>query len=126
MTTKIMHKPEYSSDATLSAFDAVIREVREQGISADELEQLKVKWRSDYYATLEGGRGGSMPKYGLMHLLACFTLFDNEPQLVNTILDGFLAVTREEIQAAAKKYLRNEKRAIVFRTPLKTSTKEAA
>jgi len=100
--------------------------LREHGISADELEQLKVKWRSDYYATLEGGRGGSMPKYGLMHLLACFTLFDNEPQLVNTILDGFLAVTREEIQAAAKKYLRNEKRAIVFRTPLKASTKEAA
>jgi len=126
MTTKIMHKPEYPSDATLPAFDAVIREVREQGINADELEQLKVKWRSDYYATLEGGRGGSMPKYGLMHLLACFTLFDNEPQLVNTILDGFLAVTREEMQAVAKKYLRNEKRAIVFRTPVKASTKEAA
>jgi len=86
----------------------VIREVQQNGISADELEQLKVKWRSDYYATLEGGRGGYMPKYGLMHLLACFTLFDNEPQLVNTILDGFLAVTREEIQAAAEKYLRNE------------------
>jgi hypothetical protein len=100
--------------------------VQEQGINADELEQLKVKWRSDYYATLEGGRGGSMPKYGLMHLLACFTLFDNEPQLVNTILDGFLAVTREQIQAAAKKYLRREKRAIVFRTPVKASEKEAA
>jgi len=58
MTTRILHKPEYSSDATLQAFDAVIREVRENGISADELEQLKVKWRSDYFATLEGGRGG--------------------------------------------------------------------
>jgi predicted Zn-dependent peptidase len=121
MTTRILHKPEYSSQATLDAFDAVIRDVRENGISADELEQLKVKWRSDYYSTLEGGRGGYMPKYGLMHLLACFTLFDNDPQLVNTILDGFIAVTREEVQAAAKKYLRNEKRAIVFRTPLKVS-----
>jgi predicted Zn-dependent peptidase len=67
-----------------------------------------------------------MPKYGLMHLLACFTLFDNQPQLVNTILDGFLAVTREEIQAAAKKYLRNEKRAIVFRTPVKASAPNSA
>jgi predicted Zn-dependent peptidase len=52
-----------------------------------------------------------------MHLLACFTLFDGEPQLVNTVLDGFLSVKREEILAAAKKYLRNEKRAIVFRLP---------
>jgi len=45
-----MHKPEFSNEATLEAFDAVIREVRENGISADELEQLKVKWRSDYFA----------------------------------------------------------------------------
>ena len=126
MTTRILHKPEYSSDATLAAFDAVIGEVREKGITADELEQLKVKWRSDYYATLESGRGGSIPKFGLMHLLACFTLFDDEPQLVNTILDGFLAVTKEEILAVAQKYLRNEKRAIVFRKPVKAAAQEAA
>jgi predicted Zn-dependent peptidase len=31
---------------------------------------------------------------------------------------GFLGVTREEIQAVAKRYLRNEKRAIVFRAPV--------
>jgi zinc protease len=119
MTTKILHKPEYSSEAALTAFDGVIREVQEKGISADELEQLKVKWRSDYYATLEGGRGGYMPKYGLMHLLACFTLFDSEPQLVNRVLDGFLAVTPEQVHSVAKKYLRNERRAIVFRAPAK-------
>jgi zinc protease len=124
MTTRILHKPEYSSEAALAAFDAVIRELQEKGIGDDELEQLKVKWRSDYYATLEGG--GYMPKYGLMHLLACFTLFDGEPQLVNTILDGFLAVKREEIQEVARKYLRTEKRAIVFRKPANTRVKEAS
>jgi predicted Zn-dependent peptidase len=116
MVTRILHKPEYSSEQTLAAFDEVIREVREKGISEDELAQLKVKWRSDYFSLLEGGHGG-MPRYGLMHLLACFTLFDGDPQLVNTVLDGFLSVKREEIQTAAKKYLRNEKRAIVFRLP---------
>ena len=126
MTTRILHKPEYSAEQTLAAFDAVLREVQEKGISQEELDQLKVKWRSDYYSTLEGGRGGYMPRYGLMHLLACFTLFDNDPQLVNTILDGFLSVGREEIQAVAKKYLRPENRAIVFRTPVGKTEKEAA
>ena len=126
MTTRILHKPEYSAEQSLKAFDAVLREVQEQGITLEELEELKVKWRSDYYSTLEGGRGGSMPRYGLMHLLACFTLFDNEPQLVNTILEGFMAVKREEIQAVAKKYLRPENRAIVFRTPVSKVAKEAA
>jgi zinc protease len=126
MTTRILHKPEYSAEQTLAAFDSVLREVQEKGIAQEELEQLKVKWRSDYYSTLEGGRGGSMPRYGLMHLLACFTLFDNEPRLVNTILDGFVDVKREEIQAVAKKYLRPENRAIVFRTPVNKEAKEAA
>ena len=126
MTTRIFHKPEISSDDTLAAFDQIIREMQEKGITDSELEQLKVKFRSDYFATLEGGRGGHMPKYGLMHLLACFTLFDDEPQLVNTILDGFLAVTKERVQDAARKHLRPQNRAIVFRKPIAKSTQEVA
>jgi zinc protease len=126
MTTRIFYKPEYTAEQALEAFDEVLREAQQNGISDDELEQLKIKARSDYYATLEGGRGGSIPRYGLMHMLACFTLFDNDPQLVNSILDGFLAVKREEIQAVAKKYLRPENRAIVFRAPVNKDAKEAA
>ena len=124
MVTRILHKPEFSSDQTLSAFDAVVRDVQDSGISDDELQQLKVKFRSDYFSTLEGGHGG-MPRFGLMHLLACFSLFDNDPQLVNSILDGFLAVTGREIQDVAKKYLRPANRAIVFRKPIQ-ARKEAA
>jgi predicted Zn-dependent peptidase len=125
MVTRILHRGDISADKTVEAFDAVLRDVQENGISEEELEQIKVKWRSDYYSTLEGGRGG-MPRYGLMHLLACFTLFDNKPELVNSILDGFLAVKKEDVQAVAKKYLRAENRAIVFRTPVKAGEKEAA
>lgn len=126
MTTRILHKPEISAEETLAAFDAVLNEVKEKGIAEEELQQLKVKWRSDYYSLLEGGRGGYMPRYGLMHLLACFTLFDGEPHLVNTILDGFDKVTREEVHAAAKKYLQAANRAIVFRAPVSGGSQEAA
>jgi predicted Zn-dependent peptidase len=126
MTARIFHKPEISSEATLAAFDAIVREVQEKGISDSELEQLKVKWRSDYFATLEGGRGGSMPKFGLMHLLAGFTLLDGDPQLVNTILDGFLAVTKDQVLDAARNFLQPQNRAIVFRKPAAKSAQEAA
>ena len=126
MTTRILHKPEYTAEHTLAAFDSVIHGLQQTGIGTDELQQIKVKWRSDYYSTLEGGRGGYMPRYGLMHLLACFTLFDNEPHLVNSILDGFLNVTPESVQAAAQKFLQPSNRAIVFRTPLARNEKEAA
>ena len=61
-----------------------------------------------------------------MHLLACFALFDNDPQLVNAILDGFLAVKRQDLQQVAAKYLRNENRAVVFRVPAALRAQEAA
>lgn len=125
MTTRILHKPEIASDATLAAFDAIIRGIQEKGITETELEQLKVKWRSDYFATLEGGRGGYMPRYGLMHLLACFTLFDGEPRLVNSIMDGFLGVSKEQVQDVACRYLKPENRAIVFRKPNPVSQEAA-
>src|SRR5882724_5571417 len=38
LTTKILHKPEFSADATVTAFDAVIRDVRQKGIGGSELE----------------------------------------------------------------------------------------
>ena len=125
MTTRILHKPEIASEATLAVFDGIVGEIQKKGIAEAELEQLKVKWRSDYFATLEGGRGGYMPRYGLMHLLACFTLFDGEPQLVNSILDGFLAVSKEQVQDVARRYLKPENRAIVFRKPSAVSQEAA-
>lgn len=123
MVTRILHKPEITAEATLAEFDAVIREIQEKGISADELQQLQVKFRSDYYSSLEGG---IMPRFGLMHLLACLTLFDGDPHLVSTVLDGFLAVTKEDVQAAARRYLHREQRAIVFRQPAFLGKQEAA
>jgi predicted Zn-dependent peptidase len=117
MVTRILHKPEFPADETLAAFDAIVCEVQEKEIAADELAQVKVKFRSDYYSSLEGGLGDYIPRFGLMHYLACFTLFDGDPNLVNTILDGFLEVTPAQAQAAAQKYLVPTNRAIVLRRP---------
>ena len=80
---------------------------------------MKVKFRSDYFSSLEGGHGAHIPRYGLMHYLACFTLFDGDPALVNSILDGFLEVTPEQVRAAAQKYLDPARRAIVDSPPSK-------
>jgi zinc protease len=118
MVTRVFHRPEYSADATLAAFDEVISELQGQGIAREELEPVKVKFRSDYYSMLEGGMGSYMPRFGLMHYLACFTLFDGDPKRINTILEGFEAVTPAEVQAAAQKYLVPRNRAVVVRKPV--------
>jgi zinc protease len=127
LTTTIYHKPEYSADATIAAFDEMIRDVREKRIDADELEQVKVKIRADFYSMLESGHNG-VPRFGLMNALACFTLFDNDPQRINTVLDKLSAVTAAEVQAVAQKYLTRENRAIVIRKPVaqQETTQEVA
>jgi predicted Zn-dependent peptidase len=93
----------------------VIDEVQQKGIAPDELAQVKVKFRSDYFSALEGGH---VPRFGLMHYLACFTLFDGDAGLVNRILNGFLEVTPEQAQAAAQKYLLPSNRAVLIRRPV--------
>ncbi len=123
LVSRILHKPGCSSAQALAAYDAVVEAVRQQGIEDQELQQVKVKFRSDYFASLEGGHGSYIPRYGLMHYLACFTLFDDDPRLVNSILGGFLEVTPDQVREAAQKFLNPARRAVVLRRPAK---KEAA
>ena len=118
MVTRIFPKPEFEPAAAIAAFDDVIREVGEHGVAEDELAAVKVKIRSDYYSMLEGGMGSYMPRFGLMHYLASFTLFDGDPDRVNTVLDQFQAVTSAEVQAAARKLLVPQNRAVLVRKPV--------
>jgi predicted Zn-dependent peptidase len=118
MVTRIFHTPEDHSDTVIADFDEVIREIQEQGITEEELAPVKVKLRADFYSNLEGGMGAHMPRFGLMHYLACFTLFDGDPNRINTVLDGFQAVTAAQVQAVAKKYLVSKNRAVLVRQPV--------
>ncbi len=118
MVSRIFHKPEFTSEATIAVYDQIIQEVQSTAIKEDELDPVRVKFRADYYSMLEGGMGSHMPRFGLMHYLACFTLFDGDPNRVNSILDGFLAVTPSEVQAAAQKYLTPSNRAVLIRRPV--------
>jgi len=118
MVTSIYHKPEFSVEQTVAAFDEIVGQVKEHGVTESELEQLKVKFRSDYFTMLEGGMGSYMPRFGLMHLLACFTLFDNEPEKINSVLDGFLRVSPTQVRDIANKLLISSQRSILIRKPV--------
>jgi zinc protease len=117
MTTRILHRPDIATANVLAAYDKVIDELREKGPEADEMEQVKAKLKSDYYSALEAG--SSIPRFGLMHYLACFSLFDDDPSLVNTILDHFAGITPERVRESAARYLVPTNRAMVERRPVK-------
>jgi zinc protease len=116
IVTDIYYKPEVTDAQIIAAYDAVIEDLRKNGIGIAELEQIKVKFRSDFVSTLESGRGG-FPRFGLLHYLACFTLFDNEPGWINRILEKYTSVTAEQVRAVAERYFVPAQRAMVFRLP---------
>jgi zinc protease len=116
IVTDIYYKPEVTDAQIIAAYDAVVEDLRKNGIGAAELEQIKVKFRSDFVSTLESGRGG-FPRFGLLHYLACFTLFDNEPGWINRILEKYTSVTAEQVRSVAEKYFVPAQRAMVFRLP---------
>lgn len=118
MVTRIFHRLDFTTENTIAEFDEIIAEIQQKGIAEEELAAVKVKLRAEYYSNLESGMGAHMPRFGLMHCLACFTLFDGDPEKINTILEGFEAVTPARVQSAAQKYLIPRNRAILVRRPV--------
>jgi predicted Zn-dependent peptidase len=101
-TMRVDYLDGKTADQVITAIEGVLSEVREKGISAEELKQAKTTMRSSFLDELEGG---GMPRFGRANLLGIFALFDDDPGRVNTILDELDKVTVEDVKAAAGRWL---------------------
>lgn len=106
------HDANRSRDEIKAAVDAVIEDLRTKKVSADELARARTKMRSSLYSTIDG-----TGRIGLIDLLAVYALFDNDPNKVNALEDGFAKVTPELIQKTAQEYLRPTNRSIYVIDP---------
>ncbi len=113
-TIRVDYKTDRKGDEVLAAIDQVIEEVRKNGISAEDLARAKVAFKSAFFGDLEG--------FGRANLLAAFTLFDDDPNRINTILGELDKVTPAEVQAAATKYLAASNRTSIDRRPAAEAT----
>ncbi len=91
-----------------NVLDRVIEQVRTQPVDAETLARAKLKWRSDFYDTVGANFG-----FGRADLLASLALFDDNPGLINEFEAQVMAVTPEQVLAAAKEYLRPTNRTIL-------------
>jgi predicted Zn-dependent peptidase len=101
-TMRVDYLDGKTADQVLAAIETVLGEVREKGISAEELQQAKTTLRSGFLDDLEGG---GMPRFGRANLLGIFALFDDDPGRINTILGELDKVTVDDVKAAAAKWL---------------------
>jgi len=110
LTTRTTYKPGVKADAVIAELDAVVADIVAKGVTAKELADAKVRFRSSYYDQLESG-------FGKANLLASFALFRDDPGLINTSLQSFENVTAAQVKTAAAKYLVASNRTIIDRVP---------
>lgn len=101
-----------SSDTIMSVIDKVIEDVRKNQVDKNVLDRAIVKLRSDFYNTVDDFFGA-----GRADFLACFALFYDKPEMINSIEKNFREVTPEIILKTAEKYLRPENRTTLTIVP---------
>jgi predicted Zn-dependent peptidase len=87
-----------------------IERVKKEGISEDELQKLKVSFKSDFIS----GRQTVLNKAEALHH---YIRFHGDVGDINRDLDRYLAVTAEDIQRVANKYLNENNRTAVTAMP---------
>ena len=116
----LIYDPTTKPDAVIQAIDSVVDPLRTKAVDEKTLDRARVKLRSSLYDTM-GQFGG----FGLMDLLASFSLFDDNPAKVNDLVTQFDKVTPELVLKTAQEYLRPANRTIVEIEPAPKETKAA-
>jgi zinc protease len=106
----VLHKPNFTGDQIVTQVQDEIAKLQSTPLDPKELQRVKTLVR----ATTLGAMQSSL---GRARLLAQYTIADGNPELINTELEKALAVTPEQVQAVAKKYLTPEKRATLEIVP---------
>jgi zinc protease len=102
----IVHKPNFTGDQIVSQIQDEIAKLQAAPVDDKELERVKTQVRAGAIKEMQSSQNRA-------EALAQFQLADGDPNLINTELDRILAVTPAQIQAAAKKYLTPDKRAVL-------------
>jgi zinc protease len=100
-TMRVDYLNDKTADQVLDSIETVLADVREKGITEQDLAQAKTSLRSSFMEDVEGG---FMPRFGRANLLGVFALFDNDPKRINVILDELDKVTVADVKAAAGRW----------------------
>ncbi len=96
----LVHDPSASDAKIVADVDDVIGQLKRELVGPAELDRAITKIRSSLYDV-----AGSSTRFGLVDLLACFALFDDDPAKINRLESEFRKVTPELLRATARKYL---------------------
>ncbi len=107
----LLHNPKFTGQQIVGQVEEEIAKLRDHPVDQPELNRARTFLRSSRISELQSPLNRAK-------LLAQYEMFDNKPEWITQELDSFLAVTPAQIQAAVKKYLQPEKRAVLEIVPV--------
>jgi len=93
-----------------AAMDEEISATKEEIISEKEFQKLRNQVENDFIS-------GNATVRGLAENLANYHVYFGDANLINNEIDRYMEVSREDIQAVAKKYLNKENRVVLYYLP---------
>ncbi|MFI5204546.1 MAG: M16 family metallopeptidase [Flavobacteriales bacterium] len=99
-----------TADALETSMNVEIEKVKNELISDEEFTKLKNQIENDFIGNFDNIQG-------IAENLANYHVYYGDANLINTELNRYLKVTREDIQRVAKKYLANENRVVLYYLP---------
>lgn len=111
-SASLVHDASTSQAQIMAAIDENIERLRTEPVTQDELDRARRTIRSQLYDII-----GSSTRLGLVDLLACFALFDDDPARINRIEAEFAKVTPDLVLRTAQEYLRRDNRTVLTIEP---------
>ena len=105
----LIHDASVKPDQILAAADTVIDGLREKPVTSEQIGRALVKLRAQFYKDLTQFGG-----LGRADLMASFSLFDDNPALINNLEHELRQVSPELIEKTAKEYLRPTNRTVLL------------
>lgn len=94
-----------------TAVDAEIERMKEELISEREFQKIRNQVENDFIS-------GNSTLAGIAGSLATYHVFYGDANLINTELERYMKVSREDIREVARKYLRKENRVVLHYLPV--------
>ncbi len=93
-----------------ASMNAEFEKVKTELITEEEFQKLRNQTENDFIS-------GNLKMSGIAENLANYSVYYKDANLINTEIDRFMKVTREDIQKAAQKYLTKENRVVLYYLP---------
>lgn len=93
-----------------AALDAEIAKVQQELISEQEFQKLRNQIENDFVTA-------NSSVAGIAESLANYKMYYGDANLINTEIERYMKVTREDIQKAAKKYFSKDNRVVLYYLP---------